>query len=38
MHVNQAVLKEEAATGIRNTLRIHGIHEVFQFQDGLIIV
>lgn len=38
MHVNKAVLKEEAATRIRNALRIHGIHEVFQFQDGLIIV
>ena len=38
MYINKAVLKKEAATRIQNTLRIHGIHDVFQFQDGLIIV
>ena len=38
MHINKAVLKKEAATRIRNTPRIHGIHDVFQFQDGLIIM
>lgn len=38
MHINKAVLKKEAAIRIRNTPRIHGIHDVFQFQDGLIIM
>lgn len=38
MYINKAVLKKEAAARIWNTLRIHGIHNVFQFQDGLIIV
>lgn len=38
MHINKAVLKKEAATRIWNTPRIHGIHDVFQFQDGLIIM